>query len=301
MQLQQLGLPDYGYSPSSSNASAGSAGSGTVTGSAATAASVVSSASELSDVRESETLDIQMKDGTEVTLRLRAHEASLATTQTQADGSTSTAAALLASGGMQVEVSGNPSAADLDAINSVVSQVDSLANQFFAGDVQDAFAAAASLRLDASHIAALGLQLTYGGTLIQQATANGGAAAATAAAASPSAQQIIINFVQQAMTKLARGNAATDQVSSRWKVKLLAQALPAYAQAAQAAAQAGTAQPGAARSNAAQTAAPTGAGPTTPAVPATYGPTSALATAPAAAPSLQAARLAAATLIRSAQ
>ncbi len=282
MQLQQLGLPGYGYSPSSSGAGSAAAGgtssaSGGATGSAngiaAPTLSPVSSVTALADVRESESLNFQLADGTEVTIRMRAHATALGASQTQSDGTTSSMAALMASGQLQVEVKGNLSNDDLNAINNVVSQVDSLATQFFSGDAQGAFAAAASLNMDPTQIASFSLKLSYSSELYQQATTNAAAAGASTtpatstasgstsaspaasdtssstssagssgtvsstsgtSSATPSAspQQIIINFVQQAMAKLrASSSGSNDRGSLHWKVKLLAQALPAYAQA----------------------------------------------------------------------
>lgn len=324
--------------------------------------SLTGSAAELAVVRESETLKIQLTDGSQVTIRVRAQGAAFSAAQTQADGSSSATAAIFASGRLQVSVDGNLSSADMQAISDVVTQVNALATQFFSGDVQDAFAAAASLNIDPSEIAGFSMKLSYSSTLFQQASAAGAAPGAgsttssaptgsqsspggateansTAAAAnsapitptsdsstaapslsdsstatpSPSdaatspagagspdsspastaqpaanpasPQQIIINFIQTVMAKLGRGSVDSPshlRISSRWKLHLLAQALPAYAQAQ-------------------------GAGATAPSTPAiaAQGATSVAAPTPRLAsnryPTLQAARLAADTLSQLAQ
>lgn len=347
MRLQDLGFLGLGSAPwgTSSPSTAGSgssngnsaltgAGSSSSIGSTLSSAlsnSLTGSAAELAVVRESETLKIQLTDGSQVTIRVRAQGAAFGAAQTQADGSSSSAAGILASGKLQISVDGNLSSADMQAINDVVSQVNSLAAQFFSGNVQDAFAAAASLSIDPAEIAGFSMKLSYTSMLIQQAAASGAAPGAgatystpTGSAATPaganttssptdasgatpgtpdsqtvSPQQIIIDFIQTALTKLGRGPADAPsqlRVASRWKLHLLAQALPAYAQA--------------------QSAGATAAGTTdttTPAAPATAaqnaqpaGISAAVAAAPPQVssnryPTLQAARLAADTLSQLAQ
>jgi hypothetical protein len=59
---------------------------------------------------------------------------------------------------LQVEGDLNP--AELAAIGDLVRKVDSLANEFFAGDVEQAFAAAAELQIDATQLADYSLQLS---------------------------------------------------------------------------------------------------------------------------------------------
>jgi hypothetical protein len=289
-----------------------------------------------------------MADGAQVTIRMRAQGAAFGTAQTQADGSSSAAAGIFSSGQLQVSVSGNLTSADQQAISDVVSQVNSLATQFFSGDVQDAFAAASSLSVDPSEIAGFSLRLSYSSTLIQRAAASGPASAAGSSPASDAAsgaagtdatssaqatgatsdpastgaatsntapttadaastptnntlspQQIIINFMQKVMTTLGRSSGSASAhshlaTSSRWKLHLLAQALPAYAQA-----QAGAPAQG---TTASQT---TPASQGTPPAGSTQDVTPAMAPAPQAAsnryPTLQAAKLAADTLSQLAQ
>ncbi|MEQ1580949.1 MAG: hypothetical protein ABL964_10180 [Steroidobacteraceae bacterium] len=59
---------------------------------------------------------------------------------------------------LQVEGDLNP--AELAAIGDLVRKVDTLANEFFAGDVEQAFAAAADLKIDGSQLADYSLQLS---------------------------------------------------------------------------------------------------------------------------------------------
>ena len=358
MRLQDLGFLGFGYapwgvgSPGATNPAAGTAAGGAGAGGAgsdgassginglgaggsalgsALSDSLTGSATELAVVRESETLKIQLTDGSQITIRVRAQGAEFGAAQTQADGSSASTAAIFASSKLHISVDGTLSSADMQAISDVVSQVNSLATQFFSGDVQDAFAAAASLNIDPSEIAGFSMKLSYSSLLVQQASADttssttgvtgasdvsapaatsGGPATGTSApdvssntsasgastsapatgppdassasqAASP--QHIIVDFIQTVMAKLARGSADSHshlRASSRWKLHLLAQALPAYAQAQ-------------------------AAGPTTPATTASGTPVTAAQSAPPAAsnryPTLQAARLAADTLSQLAQ
>lgn len=60
----------------------------------------------------------------------------------------------------RVEVEGSLDAGELKAIEDFVSRVDTLANEFFAGDVEAAFAAAAALDYDAGEIAGFSLKLS---------------------------------------------------------------------------------------------------------------------------------------------
>jgi hypothetical protein len=120
--------------------------------------------------RESATLKIQTVEGDQVTIRLKEMtSASLQASQTQATGATSSGAAVtvVSRGRLQVEVSGNLNPDELKAIGDVLSQVDALATQFFSGDVQGAFHAAANMGVDPTEIASFGLKLSYSAALFQ--------------------------------------------------------------------------------------------------------------------------------------
>ena len=60
---------------------------------------------------------------------------------------------------LSIEVQGNINADEAAAIGDVLNQVETLANQFFAGDVAQAFASAAALHIDSSQLASVALQL----------------------------------------------------------------------------------------------------------------------------------------------
>lgn len=59
-----------------------------------------------------------------------------------------------------LQVEGDLNSAELAAIGDLVRKVDSLANEFFAGDVEQAFAAAADLQIDSTQLADYSLRLS---------------------------------------------------------------------------------------------------------------------------------------------
>ncbi len=77
-------------------------------------------------------------------------------------------------------VDGNLNADELAAIRSVVEQVGKLADQFFAGDVPAAFAAAQDLNIDGSQLAKVGLRLS-----VRESSTYSGPALAVAATPAP--------------------------------------------------------------------------------------------------------------------
>lgn len=245
--------------------------SGSTVGTSGTAALAV--------VRGGGSLTIQTTDGAQITVLFGTAGAGV---QSQGSGSSNTA--LLSIGKMQVEVDGTLSSADVQAVSSVLSQVDSLASQYFSGDVQDAFAAAASLSTDPTEIAGMNLQLAYTSNIYQAtatsnasagitqpisaptqtSTSTGGNASGVAtgnttlgdsasgniasAGASSSAisdtsttgtnaspQQIIMRFLREVTGKLGRSTSTGQlNLSSSWKLQVLALTISAYAQQAQA-------------------------------------------------------------------
>ena len=123
-----------------------------------------------------ESLQVVMTDGTRVTVRFSEQDSFAAGAAQSADGSVDTLAAALSRGRVQIAVRGNLSAGDLQALDALASQVDALAQQFFSGDVQDAFNSAAALGADPSQIAQFSLQLSY----TQIGVVSGSAAASSA-------------------------------------------------------------------------------------------------------------------------
>ncbi len=115
--------------------------------------------------KEKATLQIRTAEGDIVTLRIRARSTSTASfaAGAAADGTTVGAANMTTVNGarISVDVQGNISAAEAAAIGDVVNQVETLADQFFAGNVAQAFASAGSLQIDSAQLASVALSLRY--------------------------------------------------------------------------------------------------------------------------------------------
>jgi hypothetical protein len=115
--------------------------------------------------KEKATLQIRTAEGDIVTLRIRARSSSTASfaAGAAADGTTVGAANMTTVNGarISVDVQGNISAAEAAAIGDVVNQVETLADQFFAGNVAQAFASAGSLQIDSAQLASVALSLRY--------------------------------------------------------------------------------------------------------------------------------------------
>ncbi len=234
-----------------------------------------------------ESLQIVTSDGVRVGVRFSEQDLFAVGSAQSADGSSSTSAAL-SRGRIEISVQGNLSADDLKAVDALVSQVDALAQQFFSGDLQDAFNSAAALGSQPSQIAQFSLHLSYArigvvgvvseappaaqasqvpaSTPASAGAPDAGSSGTTSPAdsssgadssagstdptsangsASPSgsdsAQQTIGNFIQDVLGKLASvSGTARLTFSMKWKLELLASALPAYAPTTQSAAAPGT-------------------------------------------------------------
>lgn len=132
-------------------------------------------------LKEKLSLDILTTEGDRVSIRFRIKDViDVAAAQATGDAGTATAVDLhvISRGRLKIEVIGNLNDAELKAIGDLLDKVDALATQFFGGDVQAAFAAAANLGSDSTQIAGFDLRLTYSraaafaaiGTTIQAAT-----------------------------------------------------------------------------------------------------------------------------------
>lgn len=119
-------------------------------------------------VKEKVAINILTAEGDQVSIRFRTKDvvdvaSAQATGQvTDNDGTvTATEAHVISRGRLKIEVVGNLNQAELAAIGDLLDKVDAVATQFFGGDLQAAFAAAANLGSDSSQIAGFSLQLTY--------------------------------------------------------------------------------------------------------------------------------------------
>ncbi len=108
-------------------------------------------------------LYIVTKEGDVVRLRIKVSDSLNATASSgTTDGTQVAQLAVDARSSVKISfhVDGDLNANELDAIRGVVEQVGALADQFFAGDVPAAFAAAQDLNIDGSQLAKVGLRLS---------------------------------------------------------------------------------------------------------------------------------------------
>jgi hypothetical protein len=162
--------------------------------------------------KEKATLQIRTAEGDIVTLRIRARSSSTASfaAGAAADGTTVGAANMTTVNGarISVDVQGNISAAEAAAIGDVVKQVETLADQFFAGNVAQAFASAGSLQIDSAQLASVALSMRYSASF----SAAGVATVAPVAAAptpAPAAPATGTDATSAANTPAASDPAAT--------------------------------------------------------------------------------------------
>lgn len=103
----------------------------------------------------------QEGDTVRLSLRSRVTVAAGGVASSAADGSASSAAVSVITGGkFEISVDGNLNDEEAAAIRDVLAKVEALAEDFFAGDVQAAFAAAANLDIDGDQLASVALDLT---------------------------------------------------------------------------------------------------------------------------------------------
>ncbi len=146
------------------------------------ASSVASSVSASLRQRASFQFVTQEGDVVNLTVRSRASIASSAASVQDATGSASaTRTTMVASARLSVEVHGNLNDKELAAIKDVLGQVETLADKFFGGDVQAAFAASASLHIDSTQLASMSLDLS------SRLRVRGAAQSTTAATTDPAA------------------------------------------------------------------------------------------------------------------
>lgn len=126
-------------------------------------------------------LDIATQEGDRVQIRFRSREGFVSQTATGATGGDRNVYAF-SSGRIEISVDGELNEEELAAIGELVGKVESLANEFFAGDVQKAFESAAALGFDSTQIAGFALKLSTRETLRQETS---GAPALPAAPKAP--------------------------------------------------------------------------------------------------------------------
>ncbi|MBK1694971.1 hypothetical protein CKO09_09490 [Chromatium weissei] len=109
-------------------------------------------------------LSLQTKDGDTVNISFSRALNAQASLGLSMDGATNQAAVFdvnrSESTGYQFKVEGNLSAEEIDAIQNLVRDVGQVANQFFNGDVQQAFAQAPNIAFDDSQLSSMRLRLS---------------------------------------------------------------------------------------------------------------------------------------------
>lgn len=118
--------------------------------------------------RDKASLSIETQEGDEVRIRFASRSGFVAQ-DGAADSGGERRVYGFASGRIEVSVEGELNDEELAAIGALVAKVDALAKDFFAGDIQKAFAAAASLGFDSEQIASFALKLSSRELLRQSA------------------------------------------------------------------------------------------------------------------------------------
>ena len=141
--------------------------------------------------KEKFTLNILTAEGDRVSIRFRTSTVTdVAAAQTTSDAGTTTAidTHVITKGKLRIEVQGDLNDGELKAIGDLLDKVDGIAKDFFGGDVQAAFSAAARVGFDSQEISGFNLQLSYSqriGFASTYAQANTPVVSAPAAPAAP--------------------------------------------------------------------------------------------------------------------
>lgn len=161
------------------------AGQGSTNG---TAQRVAVAAASREVERERFSLDILTAEGDKVSIRFKSLTVTDVAAASVSDGqntSTAVQASVISRGRFKVEVDGNLNEAERAAIGNLLDKVDDIAEDFFDGDVQEAFAAAARVGLDSEALSAFSLRLSYSKSTSMAAKAYASTAALTEAPSAP--------------------------------------------------------------------------------------------------------------------
>jgi hypothetical protein len=119
-------------------------------------------------VRERFSLDVVTAEGDTVSIRFKTLSVTQVAAAQVSDGTTTATAvegSVISRGRFKVEVNGDLNEAERAAIGELLDKVDEIATDFFGGDVQAAFAAAARIGLDSEALSAFDLNLSYSRSL----------------------------------------------------------------------------------------------------------------------------------------
>src|SRR6185369_11865822 len=151
-------------------------------------------------------LSIVTQEGDVVRLRIKVRD-SLDAAASDATGDSTQVAQLSVDSRSSMKISfhvdGDLNADELAAIQDVVQQVGALADQFFAGDVPAAFAAAQDLNIDGSRLAKVGLRLS-----MRESVTYSGPALSAPAPSTPAPARTPIAPVSSAPASTATDDAA---------------------------------------------------------------------------------------------
>jgi hypothetical protein len=191
---------------------------GDTSGSAAVASSVSASIRQ----RASFEFITQEGDVVELSVRSRAALSSSSATVQDANGSASaTQTTLVSSSRLSVQVHGNLNDEEMAAIKDVLGQVETLADKFFSGDVQAAFAASSSLHIDTTQLASMALEFASRVRIRGVAASSAAPSAPTPPTADtpPASVQPAVNFLGAALGRLQ--SVASIDMSMKTKLQLL--------------------------------------------------------------------------------
>ena len=112
---------------------------------------------------EAFSLDVTTQDGDTVSIRFQSEASETASLGAFSDGNNSAVAFSLernASSNFSFSIEGNLDEAELEALQNLIQDVNLIAEDFFGGDVQEAFEQAAEFELDRTELASLNLTLS---------------------------------------------------------------------------------------------------------------------------------------------
>jgi hypothetical protein len=114
--------------------------------------------------KQKASLDILTQEGDRVQIRFRSREALSLQSSVAAAGEVPTGSGIslyaFAAGRVEVTLQGELSEGELQAISALMEKVDALATDFFAGDMEAAFASAAALGFDSDQLAGYALRMS---------------------------------------------------------------------------------------------------------------------------------------------
>ena len=196
------------------------------TGGASTVASSVSAS-----LRQRASFEFVTQEGDVVDLTVRTRtslRSSSASAQDATGSATASDTTLITSSRLAIQVHGNLNDKELAAIRDVLGQVETLADKFFSGDVQAAFAASSSLHIDSTQLASMALdfasRLRVRGVAVGSG-ALGGVQAPAASAVTPTASASVAGQATAAQADPAVPAAAVAPTSVEPAVRFLGSAL----------------------------------------------------------------------------